>query len=391
VLLDDELYYHTLDGVLLRCLGRDESRSLIGEIHEGVCGAQQPTFKMKWMIRRNGYYWPTILEDCFKYFKGCQGCQKFGNIQRAHASAMNPIIKPWPFRRWAIDLIGQIYLPSSKGHKFILVATDYFTKWVEAIPLKKVTSANMIDFVKEHIVYRFGIPQMITTDEGTMFTSGEFDEFAIGMGIKVLNSSPYYAQANGQAEASNKGIIKLIKRKIEENPRRWHTVLNETLWSYRMACHGATKVSPYQLVYGHDVVLPWEIKIGSRRVFSQDQLTIDDYVTLMKDELKDLVGRWLKSLINIEENKKRVTRWYDKRVKAKEFTNGDLVWKLILPIGTKSSKFRKWSPNWECPYQISRSPPGSAYILETLEEVEFPRALNGKYLKRYYPSIWVDA
>ena len=68
---------------------------------------------------------------------------------------MNPIIKPWPFRGWAIDLIGQIYPPSSKGHKFILVATNYFTKWVEAIPLKKVTSANMIDFVKEHIVYRF--------------------------------------------------------------------------------------------------------------------------------------------------------------------------------------------------------------------------------------------
>jgi hypothetical protein len=110
---------------------------------------------------------------------------------------MNPIIKPWPFRGWAIDLIGQIYPPSSKGHKFILVATDYFTKWVEAIPLKKVTSASMIDFVKGHIVYRFGIPQTIITDQDTMFTSGEFDEFAIGMGIKVLNSSRYYAQANG--------------------------------------------------------------------------------------------------------------------------------------------------------------------------------------------------
>ena len=78
---------------------------------------------------------------------------------------MNPIIKPWPFRGWAIDMIGQIYPPSSKGHKFILVANDYFTKWVEAIPLKKVTSANMIDFLKEHIIYRFGIPQTITTDQ----------------------------------------------------------------------------------------------------------------------------------------------------------------------------------------------------------------------------------
>jgi len=146
----------------------------------------------------------------------------------------------------------------------------------------------MIDFVKEHMVYRFGIPQTITTDQGTMFTSREFDEFAIGMGIKVLNSSPYYAQANGQAKASNKGIIKLIKQKVEENPRIWHTLLNEALWSYRMACHGSSKVSPYQLVYGHDEVLPWEIKVGSRRLFSQDQLTVDDYTTLMKDELDDL-------------------------------------------------------------------------------------------------------
>jgi hypothetical protein len=363
----------------------------MSEIHEGVCGAHQSAFKMKWMIRRNGYYWPAILEDCFKYFKGCQECQKFGNIQRAPASAMNPIIKPWPFRGWAIDLIGQIYPPSSKGHKFILVATDYFTKWVEAIPLKKVTSANMVDFVKEHIVYRFGIPQTITTDQGTMFTSGEFDEFALSMGIKVLNSSPYYAQANGQAEASNKGIIKLIKRKIREYPKKWHTILNEALWSYRMACHGATKVSPYQLVYGHDAVLPWEIKIGSRRMRFQDQLTADDYDILMKDELEDVAGHRLKALINIEENKKRVARWYDKKVKVKEFADGELVWKLILPIGTKNSKFGKWSPNWEGPYRISQSVPGNAYILETLEGVVFPRALNGKYLKKYYPSIWIDA
>ena len=129
---------------------------------------------------------------------------------------MNPIIKPWPFRGWGIDLIGQIFPPSRKGHKFILVATDYFTKWVEAIPLKTVTSKNMIDFVKEHTVYRFGIPQTITTDQGTMFTSEEFKDFIASMGIKLLNSSPYYAQANDQAEASNQIMIKLIKKKIEE-------------------------------------------------------------------------------------------------------------------------------------------------------------------------------
>ena len=85
--------------------------------------------------------------------------------------------------------------------------------------MKTVTSKNMIDFVKEHIVYRFGNPQTITTDQGTMFTSEEFRDFAASMGIKLLNSSPYYAQANGQVEASNQIMIKLIKKKIEEQPR----------------------------------------------------------------------------------------------------------------------------------------------------------------------------
>ena len=99
-----------------------------------------------------------------------------------------------------------------------MVAIDYFTKWVEAIPLKMVTSKNMIDYVREHIMYRFGIPQ--TIDQGTMFTSEEFGDFATSMGIKLLNSSPYYAQANGQAEASNQIMINLIKKKIEEQPRK---------------------------------------------------------------------------------------------------------------------------------------------------------------------------
>ena len=70
---------------------------------------------------------------------------------------------------------------------------DYFTKWVEAIPLKMVTSKNMVDFFKEHILYHFGIPQTVTTDQGTMFTSEEFRGFAATMGMKLLNSSPYYA------------------------------------------------------------------------------------------------------------------------------------------------------------------------------------------------------
>jgi len=93
VLLEGELYYQTIDGVLLRCLDREKAKVLMEEILEGVCGSQQSAYKIKWVIRRNRYFWTTMLEDCFTYYKGCQECQKFGNVQRAPASSMNPRIK----------------------------------------------------------------------------------------------------------------------------------------------------------------------------------------------------------------------------------------------------------------------------------------------------------
>jgi hypothetical protein len=129
---------------------------------------------------------------------------------------LHPIVKPWPFRGWGLDFVGEIYPSSTKGHKFMLVTTDYFTKWVEVVPLWNMTHRKLIDFLMNHIVYRFDIPWSLTTDQGAAFMSGQFKEYASSLGIKLLNSLPYYAQANGQAEASNKTLIKLIKRKIEE-------------------------------------------------------------------------------------------------------------------------------------------------------------------------------
>jgi transposase InsO family protein len=150
---------------------------------------------------------------------------------------MHPSIKPWPFRGWGLNFIGKIHPPSSKGHCFVIVATDYFTKWTEAIPLKNMTQKEVIEFITEHIIHRFGIPQTLTTDQGISFVSKEVHEFVESYGIKLLNSSPYYAQDNGQAESSNKILIKPIKKKIEENPRRWHEVLSEALWAHRIFRH----------------------------------------------------------------------------------------------------------------------------------------------------------
>jgi hypothetical protein len=138
-----------------------------------------------------------MIADCFRYYKSCEECQKFRNIQLVPTAMLDPIIKPWPFCGWVLDFIGQIHSTSSKGHRFVLVAMDYFTKWTKAVRLKNMTHKKVIEFIIEHIIHRFGIPQTLTMNQGTSFVSKQVREFTELYKIKLLNSSPYYAQANG--------------------------------------------------------------------------------------------------------------------------------------------------------------------------------------------------
>jgi hypothetical protein len=94
-----------------------------------------------------------MLNYCFSYYKGCESCQKFRDVQLAPAAMLHSIIKPWPF-----DFIGQVHPSSSKGHRFVLVTMDYFTKWTEVVLLKNMMHREVIHFISEHIVHRFGIP-----------------------------------------------------------------------------------------------------------------------------------------------------------------------------------------------------------------------------------------
>jgi hypothetical protein len=216
---------------------------------------------------------------------------------------MHPIIKPWSFRGWALDFIGQIHPSSSKGHRFMLVAMDYFTKWTKVVPLMNRTHKEVIEFITEHIIHRFSIPQTLTTDQGTSFVSSQVRELIESYKIRFLNSSPYYAQANGQAESRNKTLIKLIKKKIEDNPRRWHEVLSEALWAHCISRHGAIKVTPFELVYGQEVILPIEVNLAAYRLAKQNELSTVDYHDSMMDNIDEVTDKRLQGLKEIEKDK----------------------------------------------------------------------------------------
>jgi hypothetical protein len=145
-------------------------------------------------------------------------------------------------------------------------------------------------------------------------------------------------------------MIKIIQKKIDLKPKIWHSVLNEAPWADRIAPHGAIQTSPYELVYGHHAILPWEMQSDLRRVILQKDLSSKDYSDLMMDELEDLHMIRLRALENIEKNKMRVAKYYNKKVKVKQFAEGDLVWKALLLIGTKYNIFGKWYSNWEGPF-----------------------------------------
>jgi hypothetical protein len=225
-------------------------------------------------------------------------------------------------------------------------------------------------------------------DQGSSFMSHQVCDFDKSLKIKLLSSSPYYALANGQAESSNRTLIKLIKKKIEENPKRWHEVLSEVLWAHRISNHSATKVTPFELVYRQEVILPVEVNLDALRIARQNELLAIDYHNLILDRLDEVSDERVKALGEIERDKLRVDKAYNKRVKEKLFQVGDLVWKTILPIGSRSSKFGKWSPNWEGPYKIEEVVMGNSYMVQSIHGTSLPRVINGKYLKMYYPSVW---
>ena len=135
----------------------------------------------------------------------------------------------------------------------------------------------------------------------------------------------------------------------------------------------------------------FQVILDAYRLAKKNDLSIVDYYNLMLDNIDEVTNNHLKALKEIKKDKLRVARAYNKKVRAKSFQVGELVWKTILPLGTKSNKFGKWSPSWEGPYKIVKVIFGNSYMVETMQRERLPRALNGRYLKKYYSSVWQDA
>uniref|UniRef100_A0A2N9HNA9 Integrase catalytic domain-containing protein n=1 Tax=Fagus sylvatica TaxID=28930 RepID=A0A2N9HNA9_FAGSY len=379
------LFRKGFHGDPLRCLSLSESQTVMKEAHSGECGEHQGKKRLYQLLLTLGYYWPTMKRDTADFVKACHTCQMQANLIHTHPTNLQNMATPWPFHTWGLDLIGPINPPSG-GYIWILAATEYFTKWVEAIPLRKATGAAVANFIREHIITRFGIPHKIISDNGTPFVNKDVREVLEHYRIKHRRSTPYYPQGNGQAEATNRMLLRILSKMVFDYGKGWNSHLADVLWAYRGSPKTATGFTPFSLVYGTDVISPPELLVPSPRIIQGTELEADvemcaearvaDLESL--DEAREL------ALARSLRYHQRLASAYGKTVHIRIFSQGQMVLKTADHVRRGLPSPSKFTPNWEGPYVIREAHDSGYYRLSKADGTILADPINGKWLKEYY-------
>nr|CAN67118.1 hypothetical protein VITISV_035158 [Vitis vinifera] len=309
-----------------------------------------------------GYYWPTMKKDAAAYVKRCDKCQRYAPIPHMPSTTLKTVSGPWPFAQWGMDIVGP--LPTAPAQKkFILVATDYFSKWVEAEAYASIKDKDVTKFVWKNIVCRFGIPQVIIADNGPQFDSIAFRNFCSELNIRNSYSTPRYPQSNGQAEATNKTLIIALKKRLEQAKGKWVEELPGVLWAYRTTPGRPTGNTPFALAYGMDAVIPTEIGLPTIRTDAAKQNDANTELgrTLdWADEVRESAA------IRMADYQQRASAHYNRKVKPRSFKNGTLVLRKVFE-NTAEVGAGKFQANWERPYIVSKASESGAYHLQKLD------------------------
>ncbi|GJX38261.1 reverse transcriptase domain-containing protein [Tanacetum coccineum] len=198
----------------------------------GSCGMHVGPRAVVRKAIRQGYYWPTMHEDAKEEVQKCDSCQIHAPVPRLPKTLMTSIMAPWPFYQWGMDILGPLP-PARGGAKFMIVAIDYFTKWMEAKPLVKITGKEVIRFVMDNIICKFRLPRIIITDNGAQLVNDPFKSWCGRFEIHQINTVVAHPQANGLA--------------------------------HRTSIKQSNRETPFSLTYGSESVIPAEIGIPTYR------------------------------------------------------------------------------------------------------------------------------
>jgi hypothetical protein len=204
------------------------------------------------------YYWPRMYKTIENWIQTCDVCQRQGRPKPKEP--LHPILVGQPFDRVGIDYVGP--LPrTTKGNRYIIVATEYLTKWVEASATPDCTAQTTAKFMYDEIICRHGTPKEILTDRATSFQNELITALLHVVGTKHRLSSPYHPQTNGLTERFNRTLCTILAKYAEQHHGEWDTYLTSALFAYRTAQQGTTKFEPFELLYGRKAVLPIDLQL----------------------------------------------------------------------------------------------------------------------------------
>jgi transposase InsO family protein len=222
-----------------------------------------------------GFYWPTAVADASEIVCTCEGCQIYARKTNLLAHALQTIPITWPFAVWGLDIVGPLR-KAPGGFTHLLVAINKFSKWVEVRPIMNLRAEQAVTFFTD-IIYRFGVPNSIITDNGSQFTGRKFLEICDKLHIRIDWAAVALPQTNGQVERANGMILQGLKPRIfdrlNKSGRKWLQELPVVVWSLRTTPSRAMGFTPFFLVYGAEAILPKDLEYGSLRVRGYDEGT----------------------------------------------------------------------------------------------------------------------
>ncbi|GJV05049.1 reverse transcriptase domain-containing protein [Tanacetum coccineum] len=260
-IINGTLYKKSFLRPWLRCVGPLQANYVLREIHEGSCSMHAGTQSVMEKSLRIGFYWPTMHEDARIVIRACQDCQVHKPVPRNPQQKLSPITSPWPFYKWGIDIAGPF--PEGPGKvKFLIVAIDYFTKWIEAKPVATITGNQIKKFVWDNIICRFGLPGEIISDNEKQFQDNPFKDWCEKLCIRQHFASVKHPQTNGLVERANCSLGEGIKARLDKMSKNWMEELPHVLWALRTMIKSSNGDTPLALCnipkMGRSGIWVWE-------------------------------------------------------------------------------------------------------------------------------------
>jgi hypothetical protein len=312
--------------MMMKCISMEERIQLLRDIHSGICKSHSSWHSIIGKGFIYGFYWLIAKYDAMEIVTKCKDCLFFQKQTTKLANPLQPIDLSWSFAIWGITIMGM--LPRAPGgFKFLFMAIDTFTKWMEAMPVVNITQEVVVKFMWS-IIFRFDVPRWVLMDNGTHFKGAKFKRCCAYFGIEHHASSTAHPQKNDQVERANELILQGMKtimfNDLEAKGRNWHKELPSVLWALRTNVNCATRDTLFHLVYRADTVLPAEIYLESARVA---QFNKADQVEARELDANLLEEKRNKTLANVKKYQESLKRHYNKSVVPRQLKIGDLVLK----------------------------------------------------------------